>query len=117
MALRQIGFSIDEISLILNGHNIAGIFSNRKTEFEAAIHESQFQLSQISHYLERMKADFNMSYQVALKELPEVIVYSKRMVIPNYNAYFDIIPKLGEVVAYSGGYSNCVLRRGYTVHV
>lgn len=98
MALRQIGFSIDEISLILNGHNITGIFENRKTELEAAISESQLQLSQISHYLEKMKEDFNMNYQVALKELPEVIVYSKRMVVQNYNAYFEIIPKWGEVV-------------------
>ena len=39
-----------------------------------------------------------MNYQIAIKELPDVIVYSKRMVVPNYNAYFDIIPKLGEVV-------------------
>lgn len=98
IALRQIGFSIDEISLILEGRNVAGIFKERKSELEAIIAESRLQLSQISHYLERLKEDFNMNYQVALKELPEVIVYSKRMVIPNYDAYFEIVPKIGEAV-------------------
>mgnify|MGYP001488474173 CR=1 FL=1 len=39
-----------------------------------------------------------MNFQVAIKELPEVIVYSKRMTIPNYDVYFDIIPTLGEEV-------------------
>lgn len=39
-----------------------------------------------------------MSYEVVLKELPEIIVYSKRMVIPNYDAYFEIIPKIGEEI-------------------
>ncbi len=108
MALRQIGFSIDEISLILKGKNIPGIFEERKSELEAIISESRLQLSQISYYLEKMKEDFNMSYQVALKELPEVIVYSKRMLIPNYNAYFEIIPKLGEDITAANPDLKCI---------
>jgi len=99
IALRQIGFSIDEILAILNGRNIAGVFMERKLELEELIEDNQQQLSQITHYLEKMKEDFNMSYEVVLKELPEVLVYSKRMVIPNYDYYFDIIPKIGEEVS------------------
>lgn len=99
IALRQIGFSIDEISAILNGLNIMNIFEERKWELEAVIEGSQQQLSRITHYIEKIKEDFNMSYQVALKELPEVIVYSKRMVVPDYNYYFQAIPGIGEEVA------------------
>lgn len=99
IALRQIGFSIDEISAILNGRNIAGIFEARKKELQSEIEKNQQQLAQITHYLEKMKEDFNMNYEVVLKELPEVIVYCKRMIIPNYDYYFEIIPQIGEEVA------------------
>ncbi len=99
IALRQIGFSICKITAILNGRNSALIFAERKRELEGAIEESRQQLAQITHYLEIMKEDFNMNYEVALKELPEVIVYSKRMVIPDYDYYFEVIPKIGQAVS------------------
>lgn len=37
-----------------------------------------------------------MSYNVVLKELPEVIVASMRRVIPNYDAFYSIYPEMGE---------------------
>lgn len=99
LALRQIGFSVHEVSLILQGHDVGGIFENRKAELEALIRESQVQLSRIAHHLDKMKEGFPMEYQVAVKELPGVLVYSKRMAIPDTDAYFDIVPRLGEAVA------------------
>jgi effector-binding domain-containing protein len=39
-----------------------------------------------------------MNYNAALKKLPECIVYSKRMVVPSYDAYFELIPAIGEEV-------------------
>ena len=35
IALRQMGFSIQEISAIVDGHNISGIFTQRKAELES----------------------------------------------------------------------------------
>ncbi len=99
IALRQIGFSVREISRILKGGDMTGIFENRKAELEASIRENQCQLSQISHYLRRMEEGFSMGYQVAVKELFGVTVYSKRMVIPDYDAYFEIVPRLGETIS------------------
>lgn len=109
IALRQIGFSIDEILAILKGQDIPGVFERRKQELKNSIEESQQQLSQITHYLANMKGDFIMDYEVALKELPEVIVYSKRMVIPDYNYYFEIIPKIGEEVSKSNPELKCAV--------
>jgi len=97
IALRQIGLSIDEILSILNGRNIEEILENRKKEIEASILESQNQLSQITHYLERLKEDFDMK-EVIIKELPEVIVFSKRTVISNYNEYFNLIPEIAKEI-------------------
>ncbi|NTV89333.1 MAG: MerR family transcriptional regulator [Clostridiales bacterium] len=96
LALRQMGFSIDEITAITSGRDVAGIFEQRRHELEAEIEENRQQLTRIEHYLVTVKEDFNMEYQVIIKELPEVIVYSKRMVIPNYDAYFGLIPAIGE---------------------
>ncbi len=98
LALRQSGFSIEEIKEILNGRNILDIFENKKKALKNLIEQTSEQLTQITHYLDNMKEDFSMSYEVVLKELPEVLVYSKRMVIPNYDAYFQIIPKIGEEI-------------------
>ena len=40
-----------------------------------------------------------MNYSATIKELPECIVYSKKMTVPNYNAYFDVVPALGEAIS------------------
>jgi len=40
-----------------------------------------------------------MIYSATVKELPECIVYSKKMSIPSHNAYFEVVPKIGESIA------------------
>ncbi|AOY78389.1 Multidrug-efflux transporter 1 regulator [Clostridium formicaceticum] len=109
IALRQIGFSIDEIMAILKGGNISIIFEERKQEIETSIEEKRQQLFQITYYLEKMKEDFNMNYEIVLKELPEVIVYSKRMVIPNYDYYFEAIPQIGKEVTKANPELQCTV--------
>lgn len=98
IALRQIGFSIEEIQSILNSQNVEGIFWQRKAELNDEIEKSKQQMLKIEHYLDAMQKGFNMSYQVAIKDLPEVIVYSKYMTIPNYDYYFEVVPSIGEKV-------------------
>ena len=39
-----------------------------------------------------------MNYSATIKDLPECVVYSKKMTIPNYDAYFEIIPEIGETI-------------------
>ncbi|MFW6035407.1 MAG: MerR family transcriptional regulator [Halothermotrichaceae bacterium] len=99
IALRQMDFSIKEILTILAEENTADIFKKKRKTLLADIKEKEEQLTQITHYLEKNREGFIMSYEVVLKELPEVIVYSKRMVIPDYDYYFKVIPKIGEEVS------------------
>ena len=40
-----------------------------------------------------------MNYSAIIKELPSCIVFSKKMTIPGYDAYFEVIPELGETIA------------------
>ena len=99
MSLRQCGFSIPQIRNILAGKNIATYFEERKKELEKEVQESSRQLSSIINYMESLGKDPTSVYEVVIKELPQVLVYSKRMIVESYNSYFTVIPKIGEEIA------------------
>ena len=40
-----------------------------------------------------------MNYAATIKELPECVVYSKKMTAPSYDAYFELIPPIGEAIS------------------
>jgi len=95
------GVAISEIGLILRGHNCNDILQKRREELIAELEKGQRQLSQIEFILQGERV---MNYSATIKELPGCIVYSKQINLPNYNpadyrAYFEIIPKIGEVVS------------------
>ncbi|KNZ40492.1 MerR family transcriptional regulator [Acetobacterium bakii] len=98
VSLRQMGFSIDEISAMLKHENVDGILEQRKSELVGQLKNVKDQLSRINHFILEKKEGQKMNYQAVIKELPECIVYSKRMVIPNYDAYFKLVPAIGEEV-------------------
>lgn len=50
-----------------------------------------------------------MNYQALIKELPECIVYSKRMTVPDYDSYFKIIPEIGKRVSEKYPYLKCTV--------
>ena len=39
-----------------------------------------------------------MDYQATIKELPSCAVFSKVMTVPDYSAYFEVVPALGRAV-------------------
>ncbi|MCL2563799.1 MAG: MerR family transcriptional regulator [Oscillospiraceae bacterium] len=96
-ALRQVGLSIDEIKLILSGHNAASILQKRKTELISELAEETSRLSRLEFILQGEEQ--LMNYVATIKELPECVVYSKKMTVPNYDAYFGRIPAIGEQIA------------------
>ena len=93
--LRQIGLSINEINLILAGHDCEPILRKRKTELISEITEGQSQLSRLEFILHGENA---LNYSATIKELPECIVYAKKMIIPNDDAFFEVIPKIGKTI-------------------
>ena len=98
MSLRQIGFSIENITSIIDGHNIDEMLLKRKKEIEDNLLNTKEQLSRINHYIFNIEEEKEMNYSAVLKELPECIVYSKRMVVSSYDSYFELIPAIGEEV-------------------
>ena len=94
--LRQIGLSINEVNMILSGHDCEPILQKRKEEIISLLSQGQSQLSRLEFIL---KGENAMNYAATIKELPGCIVYSKRMQVPNYDAYFTSVPEIGETVA------------------
>ena len=98
VSLRQCGFSIPEIRSIIGGRNLPAIFAERKRQLEERAVETAAQLASINHYIESMKEEGLMKYNIVVKELPRVIVYSRRMIMESYDSYFSVIPRIGEEV-------------------
>lgn len=93
LALRQMGFSLEEIKKVQEGMSVEELLLHKKAELIKRIAEENMKLSQVEYYLIHKGGD--RSYNVILKELPEVIVASMRTIIPNYNALFNIVPPMG----------------------
>ncbi|HWP68895.1 MAG TPA: MerR family transcriptional regulator [Rectinemataceae bacterium] len=108
VALRQCGFSIPEIRLILAGKNIGVLFTDRKRELERQVIETSSQLASITHYLENLGKEERMNYEVVVKELPRVLVYGKRMMVDSYDSYFTEIPRIGEEMTAANPELRCV---------
>jgi len=98
IGLRQIGFSIPEVSAIMAGQHVEEILAQRKDEIESSLSEITDQLFRLNHYISKQKEGYPMNYQAVIKDIPECIVFSKRQVIPNYDALFGLAPALGETV-------------------
>ena len=93
--LRQIGLSINETNMILSGHDYESILLKRKAELVSELAEGQSQLSRLEFILQGENA---MNYSATITELPGCIVYSKKMTVPNYDAFFEVVPEIGKTI-------------------
>jgi DNA-binding transcriptional MerR regulator len=93
LALRQMGFTLEEIKKVQSGMSEEKLLLQKKSELIKKIAEETMKLSQVECYL--LQKDADREYHVVLKELPEVIVASMRTIMPNYSALFSIVPPMG----------------------
>ncbi len=98
VALRQMGFSVPEISALACGRNTAGILQQRKAELESEVQSVAGQLFRLEHYIKEQKEGHTMKYQAVVKEVPACTVFAARYTLPGYAALFEIMPALGEKV-------------------
>ena len=98
-AFRQVGLSIDEIKLILSGYDAAVVLQKRYEELLSEIAAGTNQLSRLEFILKEIKEENHMNYTATVKELPGCIVYSKKTTVPNYDAYFTLVPAIGASIA------------------
>lgn len=92
---RQLGLSIDEIRRIFSGEDATKILSARAEQLKKLRHDTELQLSVIEFILEEK----NMKYQVTVKDIPEMIVYSAETILKKYSDAMQWIPSVGEECA------------------
>ena len=93
-SLRQVGLPIPETMLILTGYDRRLVLEQHKREVMAEMDDLKRKLSRINYLLSGQEVE-SMNYQATIKEVPSCTVYSKVMTVPNYDAYFDLIPEIG----------------------
>lgn len=102
IALKQIGLSLADIAIILQGDGEPKAVIQRlekvKKEFEHTLDDKQDQLTKLSSYIISLKGKKPMNNRVVIKDLPNVIVASHRKVIKDYNELFILAPALGEIM-------------------
>lgn len=87
----QLGLSIEEIKSIFSGEDAGRILSAKSEHLKKLKAETELQLSVIEFILEGKQ----MKYQVIVKEIPEMIVYSSEAVLEKYSDCMQWIPSVG----------------------
>ncbi|MBN2882592.1 MAG: MerR family transcriptional regulator [Clostridia bacterium] len=99
LALKSLGFSLSEIKTVIEDEGtIEMLLESKLRETSDVIKEEKIRLLTIRGYLEGMKGESKLNENVIIKSLPGGIVYTKRMTVPDYDAYFTVIPEIGEEV-------------------
>lgn len=97
MTLKQMGMSLADIGKIIDEPTGAMTYLELKEkELRQSIEEEKLRLRKVEMYLQRLKGEMTMTYDPIVRSLPECIVASMRFMAPNYDSYFDVIPKMGE---------------------
>lgn len=90
-SFRQLGLSIEEIKSIFSGGDAREVLSAKADSLRKLKQDTELQLSVIEFILEEKE----MKYQVTVKEIPEMIVYSAETVLKAYTDKTQWIPSVG----------------------
>jgi DNA-binding transcriptional MerR regulator len=100
LALRDLGFSLDQIGSILNdgvsADQLRGMLLLRQAEQQAKVEEEQSRLARLCARLSLIEKEQSMGNEVIIKEVPAQWIASVRETIPNYPAVGKLY---GEVAA------------------
>lgn len=93
LALRGMGFSIEDIRKILHGAEEKTLLVQKKQEILKEIAELTAKLAEIESCLQ--KEDSALITPVLVKKLPEVTVCTMEKHIESYDALFELMPEMG----------------------
>ena len=115
---KQMGLSLEEIQEILKGGGAKEILLRKKEVLSAQHQLLMDQLTRLDAFLSKDKEEFVMNYAAAIKEIPEVIVYTKKVRVPDYDAMFQVIPAIGqEMIRMNPGLSCAVPEYCFNVYL
>lgn len=93
LALRNMGFSLEEIRQVQNGASEKNLLIAKKQQLLKEIAERTGRLSQVESYLAEDKPD--AKDYVLVKSLPEVTIAYMQKKLPDYGALFEFMPMMG----------------------
>lgn len=93
LALKNMGFSLEEIREIQKGKSEKELLFAKKKQILKEIAELTAKLAQVESYLTEEQID--LSAHVLIKSLPEVIVATMKVTVENYDNLFELMPKMG----------------------
>lgn len=95
---QQIGLTLSEIKLLLQGTGEQEILDIRREALRQEAEDIRLQLEKID-FLRSGEVDGQLAdYKAAVKDVPGHIIYAKKLVIQDYNDYFEFVPQLGQAV-------------------
>lgn len=103
LVLKDLGFSLDEISKSLDGiapHELREMVAARRTEQELRVREEQERLARLETQIKFMEQESTMSADVVIKNVNPEWIVSVRETITNYPSVGALYPK---VFAQAGG--------------
>ena len=99
-ALKQAGFTLEEILRINNGEDEEALLLKKKSELLSKIAELTKQVSVLDGYLAKRKSC--LLSPVLIKEVPECKVAYRRTRLDSYDDLFDKMPQMGELMEQAG---------------
>lgn len=97
LKLKSLGLPLDKIKIIMQEKDqITDLLQQQEQQLSRHLRDTEIRIEKVREYLNQLQGGELMKEQVVIKELPEVIVASMRTVVPGYDTFFDIVPKMGE---------------------
>ena len=95
-ALKQAGFTLEEIARINAGADEETVLLKKKAELLAKISELTRQIAVVDGYLSKRKN--GLSSPVLVKTIPETTVAAMKIRIESYDCLFDRMPEMGALM-------------------
>lgn len=103
IALKQLGFSLKEVKEIIANQDqqvkVLASLDEKVAQLQQELTEKQHQLQQLDNFISFLRKEQNMPEHITIKELPEVLVACKRVVIKDHSQLNQEMPQFGEVMA------------------
>ncbi len=107
LALKDLGFSLEEIGRALNEDltlaEMRGMLKLRRAEISAVLHEEEARLARVEARMKQIEMEGNMpEYEIILKEVDEITVVMMRSIISNYASVGELAGPFFEEVGKAG---------------
>lgn len=93
LALKNMGFSIEDIRRIASGEEEKNLLLRKKQEILKEMATLTAKLAEVESYL--TKEGIDLSAPVLIKKLPEVTVCTLEQRIESYDALYELMPEMG----------------------